>query len=268
MLLLLELRRRPASKLKPLAEALALTQQAVSGYVGQLEDEGLVAKDAGLLRLTPKGEALLQGEVAGLKSFVDRAARELVRVETCVAIAGEPIAKGDKVFLFMIGGRLVATLRRKSPSWGIAQAGASAERDVVVGDLHGIVEIGDAKLTVLEVPGGKEGGSAAVDAEWLRRFASRAKGGRWAALDEVAEGVLADLGVRWHFEFAPFESGVAAVARGADLVYVGAPETVALLLAAIEAAKAEGRLGRFGYVVLRVPRNASRRSQTSAETTP
>ncbi len=254
VLILLELRHRPATTLKPIAEALSLTQQAVSGYVGQLEDEGLVGRSGGVLHLTAKGEALLQAEVDALKAFVDRQARELVKLETCVAIASSPVEKGAKVYLHMVRGRLTAALDRRSPSWGVALAGAAKGREVLVGDLHGIVEIERASLTLIEVPSPLEGGSKAIDPSWLDKVARDDDHGVLAALDEAGEGALSSSRRAWHFEFAPAESAAAAVARGAHPTFLGGPETVALLVAALEASKAEGRLPGFSYTVVKAPR--------------
>ena len=251
VLILLELRRKPASTLRPLADALSLTQQAVSGYVTKLEEEGLVTRVEGLLRVTPKGESFLEGEIGDLKAFVDRAARELVKLESCVAIAAEPVKRGEKVFLHMERGRLVARLDVASPSWGTALGPSAKGREVRVGELHGIVEIGPAALTVIEVPAPSEGETGAADLVWLQELSNDNPDALWAALDEVGEGALADLGREWHFEFAPAASAAAAVARGASPTYVGGPESVALLVAALEAAKAEGRLPRFSYSVVR-----------------
>jgi predicted transcriptional regulator len=250
----MELRRKPATTLKPIAQALSLTQQAVSGYVKQLEDDGLVARADRVLRLTPKGEALLQAEIDALKAFVDRRARELVKLETCVAIASAPVEKGEKVYLHMARGRLTAALDRRSPSWGMALGDAAKGRELLVGDLHGIVEIGRASLTLIEVPSPTEGGSAALDHAWLAKVARDDEHGVVAALDEAGEGALTASGLPWHFEFAPAESAAAAVARGARPTYVGGPETVALLVAALEAAKAEGRLPGFSYTLVKAPR--------------
>lgn len=261
VLILLELRRKPATTLRPLADALALTQQAVSGYVSKLEDEGLVNRVEGVLRITPKGESFLEGEIGDLKAFVDRAARELVRVESCVAIAAEPVKRGDKVFLHMERGRLVARLDLASPSWGLAQGPSAAGREVRVGDLHGIVKIGEAALTIVEVPAPEEGETGAADLVWLAELSREDPDGIWAALDEAGEGALADLGRVWHFEFAPAASAAAAVARGANPTFVGAPDTVALLVAALEAAKAEGRLPRFSYAVVRGQRKGRPRAR-------
>jgi predicted transcriptional regulator len=254
VLILLELRRRPAPRLRPLADAVELTQQAVSGYLKQLETDGLVRRSEGAFRITPGGEALLENEIGELKAFADRAARELVRVDTCVAIAGAGVKRGDKVGLFMTRGRLFAFPGRKSPSGGVAQSDAEEDRDVLVGELQGIVEIGEAALTLVQLPAGHEGGSGAVDAVWLKGLTTKRADGLWAVLDEVGEGALREARIPFEFEFAPFESAKAALQRGVSPIFVGAPETVGMLVAAIEAAKAEGKLPPFSYEVLKAKR--------------
>lgn len=251
VLILLELRRRPASRLRPLAEAVGLTQQAVSIYMKGLEAEGLARRLDGGSRLTQKGEEWLEAEIGALKGFADRASRELVKVETCVAIAGQDVHEGERVGLFMERGRLVARPARKSPSWGIAVRDASRGQDVFVRDLEGIVEIEEASLTILEAPAGEEGGSLSVDPTWVKAEAASRREAFWGALDEVGEGILRGAGVAWRFEFAPFETARSALARGASAVFVGAPESVALLVAAIESAKAAGKVEHLPYEVVR-----------------
>jgi predicted transcriptional regulator len=268
VLILLEVRRKPATKLKPLADAVGLTQQAVSGYLKQLEAEGLVRRGEGALRVTAAGESLLEAEVGELKAFADRAARELVRVDTCVAVAGAPIQGGESVGLFMIRGRLVAYPGRPSPSTGVAKADAEADLEVLVGRLEGIVEIAPAFLTLVELPGGREGGPLASDTAWLNELAQRHVQRWWAALDEVGEGALRRTSVPFEFEFAPFESARAAVQRGVSPMFVGAPETVGMLVASIEAAKAQGRLPRFEYEVLRAAPFAGKSKRARAKAPP
>jgi putative transcriptional regulator len=261
LLILLELRRRPAPTLAPLAKAVGLTPQAVSQYMKHLEQEGLVRRQDEVWRTTEAGEAFLATRFQELKQFADRAVRELVSVESCVAIAGAPVRKGARVGLFMVGGRLVAFPNRKSPSWGIARADAPLSRDVLVEDLQGIVEIPAASLTIIEAPGGSEGGSASVDGDWLRTFMASIDGAALGALDEIGEGILQGTGSPWRFEFAPLESTTAAVSRGVSPLLVGGPESVARLVAAIEAAKADGKLRGFAYQVIRAKRGASREAR-------
>ncbi|HEX9710858.1 MAG TPA: winged helix-turn-helix transcriptional regulator [Candidatus Thermoplasmatota archaeon] len=260
VLILLELRRRPRGTLQPLARSVGLTAQAVSGYVKKLESEGLVERREGLWNLTAAGEEFLEEQVGDLKRFADAAVRDLVRVESCTAIAGKRIARGTRVGLFMEGGRLVAHPGRPSPSQGVAAGAAEAGQDVLVEGLTGIVRIPKASLVALEAPPSADGGSRAVDAAALRRLTRRFAAARWGALDEVGEGVLRTTGVEWHHEVAPLESARASVERGVTAVLVGGPDAVARLIAAVEAARAEGRLPSFAYEVLRLQRAGAPRA--------
>jgi putative transcriptional regulator len=250
------MRRKPRATLRPLARAVGLTAQAVSGYVNKLQDEGLVERRDGLWSLTARGEDFLEKQVAALKDFADAAVRELVRVESCTAIAGARTAAGARVGLFMERGRLVAYPRRRSPSHGVAAGSASAGQDVLVNELTGIVRIPRASLVVMEAPPSQEGGSRAVEGPALARLVRRLRDARWGALDEAGEGVLRLTSVDWHLELAPLESARASVARGVTTVLVGGPDTVARLVAALEASRAEGRLPSFAYEVLRLQRQA------------
>lgn len=256
LLILLELKRRRVGTLAPLAEGVGLTPQAVSQYIKKLEREGLVAREDGIYRATPAGEEFLRSHLFELKEWTDAAVRELVVIRSCVAIARGAVRAGDRVGLFMEGGRLVAHPGRRSPSSGTAMGDAPAGSDVLVTDLEGVVEIPAASLHIFEAPSPDEGGSSAVESGWLEGAAGDLDAARWAALDEVGEALLKQAGKVASMEFAPFESAVRAVERGVEVAYLGSREAVGRLVSRIEAAKAEGKLRGFTYQVTRARRLA------------
>jgi len=265
ILILLELRRRPVGTLAPLARAVGLTPQAVSQYMKHLERAGLVRREDGIYRVTPDGEEFLKANLSELKEWTDAAVRELVVIRSCVAIAKGPVRSGERVGLFMEGGRLIAYPGRRSPSSGVAMGEAPAGSDVLVTDLEGVVEIPPASLHILEAPSPEEGGSSAVDSGWLEGAAAELDALRWAALDEVGEALLKRLGKAASIEFAPFESAAGAVARGVEVAYLGSREAVGRLVAQIEAARADGKLKGFEYSVLRSPKGAVRKPKRGRE---
>lgn len=251
VLLLLELRRRPAAKLKPLAAGVGLTPQAVSGYLKSLAKEGLVQRRDGTWRVSPRGEEFLRSNLQEVKEFTDTAVGELVSVESCAAIAGARLSKGQAVGLFMEDGRLVAYPGRPSPSKGKAAQRASAGEDVLIEDLRGIVSIPRARLTLVELPAPQAGGSKACDIRAAAGSLSKAPGGAVAALDEVGEALLRRLELNPRIEFAPLESAAAAVRRGVSPTFAGSAPAVAGVVGAIEAARSEGRLRELEYEVVR-----------------
>jgi predicted transcriptional regulator len=252
--ILLELRRRPAATLAPLARTVDLTPQAVSQHLKSLEREGLVRRQDHLLRITPAGEEFLRSQLSDLKEWTDAAVRELVVIRSTVAIAKAALRAGDRVGLFMEDGRLVAYPDKRSPSSGVASADAPPGKDVLVSELQGVVEIPVASLHVVEAASGDDGG-------WLDREAGEIAAARWAALDEVGEAMLRRLGKPATLEFAPFETAVRAVQRGVPVAYLGSREAVGRLVAQLEASKAEGKLSSFDYQVHRNPRAASREAK-------
>lgn len=252
VLIMLELRRKPRATLQPLAKAVGITVQAVSQYVNKLEESQFVERRDGLYKVTPTGLEFLEEQLGGLKEFADSAVRDLVRVEACTAIAGGRLSKGAKVGLFMEGGRLVAYAGRPSPSRGISAGSAMPGQDVLIESLTGIVRIPSASLVVVEAPSSTAGGSRAIETATLHALTIRFPSARWGALDEVGEGVLRTTAIDWHLELAPFEAARAAIERGVTPVLVGGPEAAARLVAAVEAARAEGRLSSFDYEVVRL----------------
>src|SRR3989442_11035288 len=64
-------------------------------------------------RATKKGIEFLHDRLVDLRSFVERARREMAFIETTAAMAGNTIRNGNQVGLFMEDGVLVA-LDRKS----------------------------------------------------------------------------------------------------------------------------------------------------------
>jgi predicted transcriptional regulator len=259
VLILLELRRKPRATLKPLARAVGLTPQAVSGYVKRLQASGLVERRDGLWTVTPVGLEKLEDELEDLKDFADAAVRDLVHVDSTTAIAGSRLAKGTHVGLFMERGRLVARPGRSSPSQGVAAGPAAAGQDVLVESLEGIVHIPPASLIIAEVPSSTAGGSRAASSAGVHALAIHFANARWAALDELGEGVLRTTDLDWHLELAPLEAARAAVARGVSAVMVGGPESSARLVAALEAARAEGRTASLDYEVVNLEKKWKKR---------
>lgn len=136
------------TQLRPVADHLGLTVQAVSHSFRQLRQRGLVAVEEGRYRPTVQGVAWLHEGLARLADDVrDRIARLHV-IRSCRAIALVDLEERDVVSLELREGLLSARPGGSGPSRGRVATAARAGSLVVVTDLEGIVPLSPAVVTV------------------------------------------------------------------------------------------------------------------------
>lgn len=142
------------TQLRPIADGLGLTVQAVSHVYRGLCRRGLVEIRDGRYRPTIEGVAWLH---EGLTAIADDARDRLAHlhvVQSTRAIATTRIAKGSPVSLELVNGLLSARPGRSSPSRGIARAAAAPGGLVEVERLEGIVPIEPARISVRTIRDG------------------------------------------------------------------------------------------------------------------
>jgi putative transcriptional regulator len=231
LLLLLELHTRRHNRLKPMADHLGVTVQAVSDSLKRLAEEGLVHREDHTWRPTPHGVQRLHESFNDLRRFLDQAVRELTLIDDCVALAAGPIRTGERLGLFMHKGHLWARPRQESPSRGTAATSAATGGLVRVKDLEGIVALEPGTVTLLRHP--------SLPTAAQRRALGRAAP-REAALavhDTASHAVAATMKRPIAIEFAPIEATIDAARRGQDVAYL-VPESQATHVAArLEEAK-------------------------------
>ncbi len=236
LLILLETAMRSHVVQRTIAEALGITVQGVSEYLRAMEEEGLIHVAGGQYRPTIDGIRTLHERFRELRDFVDHAAKGLAIIETTAAVAGNRIARGDAVGLFMEGGDLVAHAGRESPSRGRAIRGAEKGEDLPVTSLEGIVALRPGRITVLRMPSTAGGGSRAVNVERARRTLRRTPAAMIGLVDVPAK-VLADrLRVRSALQFGAIPAAIEAAERGLDVALIVPEDRVAGVVAAIESA--------------------------------
>jgi len=148
LLFLYECATLEPTQLRPVAEHLDLTVQAVSHSFRQLRGRGLVAFQDGRYRPTVEGVAWLHESLARLADDVrDRIARLHV-IRSCRAIALAKVELGDPVSLELREGLLSARPGGSGPSRGRVTTPGSVGTLVEVSDLEGIVPISPARVTV------------------------------------------------------------------------------------------------------------------------
>jgi putative transcriptional regulator len=239
LLILVRLLEDPAVKLRDVSEDLGITVQAVSQYLSGMRRAGLVRDQKGKLRPTRKGMQILQEHFNELKNEVDSILRRIMVVDTCSAIAGKEVKKGDKLGLVMEDGMLMAYPGEKSASKGVAMEFASIGDDVLVGRLEGIVDMKLGCLLIIETPSELDGGSKKADIERARQKIDSLSPGLLVAGDVVGSALLAKVTPEYFAIHAPVESAMSALARGVDVVFCGTHESMDHILHAVAGLKKE-----------------------------
>jgi predicted transcriptional regulator len=148
LLFLYECATLEPTQLRPVAERIGVTVQAVSHSFRQLRGRDLVEVRDGRYRPTVKGVAWLHESLSRLGDDVRHRVERLHVIRSCRAVALADLARGDLVSLELRDGRLSARPGGVGPSRGtVATPGRSGEL-VEVTDLEGIVPLSAAPVTV------------------------------------------------------------------------------------------------------------------------
>jgi len=234
LLILIELVRAPSIKLREIAGNLGITVQAVSQYIAAMKKEGLLREKAGTVRATRKGMQIAQEHFVGLKKEIDGVLKRIAVIDTCVAIAGKKIVKGQKVGLLMEDGMLMSYPGRQSSSTGVALESADEGDDVLVGQLEGIVDMDLGRLLIIEAPAEADGGSKTADVNRMREKLDQSSPGLLVAGDATGAALLMKASGELFTIHAPVESAMSALARGVDVAFCGTRESIDRLLLAVD----------------------------------
>ncbi len=248
LLILLEITTHRHSRMKSIAEKISLTVQGVSDYIKSMTAEGLVYRVGGVYAATMKGVEILHFRFRELKEFVESSYKEMRILNICSAIAGKDLKKGDRVGLFMEEGYLLAYPGRESASQGSAMHSARKGEDIAVVELEGIVDLKLGKITLIRIPGAREGGTRVVNLARAREIIAGHPGHRIAVNDAIARALAAKLDLKPDFEFAAVSASLEAALRGLDVLLLASEDSSAEAVSAIEAAN-EGLEEKVTYQV-------------------
>jgi putative transcriptional regulator len=245
LLILLEVVNNRHANLKGIAANLDVTTQAVSEYNRKMVKEGLMDQGDGYYRATKEGVLYLQDGLFELKSFVDEKISTLDVIKTCTAIAGKNVNKGQKVGLFMKEGLLYASPGKRSTSTGEAIEAALKGSILNIGHLEGILELSPGTLTLLEM----SSGTAKVKKADIKK--ELGKQARVAALDLESIGLLRNLKLPCHYEYANLPLVINNLERGLNVVCLGNAQQISSVIQAVtEHNKRTGEKIRYEYKAL------------------
>ena len=245
MVILREIVINEPGGLKPIADEVGITQQAVSDYISKMRDEGMVAPERSrgdTFRPTVKGVEFLQSALLKMKEYVDSTISKLEIVRSTDAIADFEIESGQRVYLHMKGGLLYASTEGKGDSTGIADMAASPGDVIPVSSLQGVVSMTEGSLIVIEIqPARKGGGSARIDPDEFEKRITGALGldslhpdGRVDALDMEAVALLKRSGIDFDMEMEDIDPVVDALTRGLSVIAIGTPYSSSKLIESLE----------------------------------
>ena len=207
------------TQLRPIAETLGLTIQAVSHVFRTLRDRGLVQNRDGRYRLTLEGVARLHEALTSLGEDIRSRLGRLHVIRSTRAIAAGPLSVGDPVALEIRDGLLTARHAAGGASRGRVARGGLAGSLVEVSELEGIVPITPAPVRVTTIP------ESEVHAAGLSSRLTRELKGRPGPVAVV--GLEAYLAVRAAIPLPPIRFAPTAVCREASRI--GVPSTLVVL---------------------------------------
>src|SRR5213594_1941559 len=238
VLFLYEVTTSRHSRLRTIAERLGMTVQGCSDYAHGLERDGLLAMVDGEYRATKRGVEFLHDRLVDLRSFVERARREMAFIETTAAMAGNTIRNGNHVGLFMEDGVLVAFAGRSSPSSGVAVHDAAKGDLLAVRSLEGIVALRPGRIIIGRVSLRGAGRRPLPPTAATKRILRQADDFIVAALDVGGLAAAKELGLKPRIEFGVVPAAVEAAERGVNVLLLAPEERAIEAVQAIEAANA------------------------------
>ncbi|HVP94683.1 MAG TPA: MarR family transcriptional regulator [Methanoregulaceae archaeon] len=159
---------QPAVRQQEIATQLGVTPQAVSEYIRELVDDGMVsAMGRGRYEVTKNGIEWVLNNAEALESYARHIRRDIIQqVAVWTAIAAEDLRTGDEVGVYMQEGFLYAGKEPRS-AMGSAVMDAKSGEDVGIARLNGIISHSEGLIHVCKVPRVQRGGSRKVRRDQL-----------------------------------------------------------------------------------------------------
>jgi len=163
----------PNVQQQDIASKLEVTPQAISDYIRQLTEEGLLTSDGrSRYKVTIEGVNWIIKVLRELRVYSAFVEKAITSLSVCAAVADCDLAKGQKVGLKMKDGLLFATKQLGEGARGITITDATRGEDIGITNIEGIVNFEIGKVTILRLPNIQKGGSRNID---VHRLQSEAK---------------------------------------------------------------------------------------------
>jgi len=226
---------QPAIRQQEIAGKLGVTPQAVSEYIRELVEGGMVsAQGRGRYEVTRAGIEWVVNHAEVLETYARHIRRDIIhQVSVWTALAAENLKKGDQVGVYMENGWLYASPGQRSAT-GTATMDARAREDVGVARLNGIIEHREGTIHVCKVPRIERGGSRRVRRELLKEVAGQAQ--VVAAVGLEAWVALEGIGRKPDMFFGAREGVIEAAFHGLDCAIVIVDEEFTDFLKRLETA--------------------------------
>ncbi|MDL5362902.1 MarR family transcriptional regulator [Halalkalicoccus sp. NIPERK01] len=219
--------RQPAVSQQEIADAIGVTAQAVSDYLGGLVEEGFVEKGGrGRYEVSKEGVDWLISRTDELRAFTAHVAEDVIgQVEVETAIATDAIEEGEPVTLSMAGGVLRATPGEDGGATAVAVTSATEGRDVGITDFQGVLDYELGEVTIVSLPTVVDGGSAAADPGVIADYATGHDLVAVAGAEAVAAARVAEIDPE--IRFGTPEAVREAATKGLDVLLLAAADRLA-----------------------------------------
>jgi len=203
-------KNQPKVRQSDVAQAVEISPQAVSKYVSELEEEGLLASSGrSQYTVTQEGVEWMSRRARELKEYADTVLTDVIGGERLwTAVADTGLEEGEEVHLEIRDGLLHAT-KTEASAKGRIVSGAEEGGDVAVEHLEGIVELDEGSVTVRVVPDVSEGGSSAYE--------GKIPEGHLGAVGTEALVLLRKAGKEPEYHFSADEAAASAAVHGLDV---------------------------------------------------
>jgi putative transcriptional regulator len=226
---------QPAVRQQEIAEKLGVTPQAVSEYIRELVDDGMVAAHGrGRYGVTREGIEWVLHHAEALESYARHIRRDIIQqVSTWTAVAAEDLREGDQVGVYMKDGWLYAAKEPRTATGTVIMDARKGE-DIGVARLSGLIDHTEGIVYVCKVPRIQRGGSRMVRTDRLREVIGKA--GMVAAVGLEAYIALKRGGRTPDMFFGSREGVIEAAFHGIDCCILIVDEEFTDFLKRLEAA--------------------------------
>jgi putative transcriptional regulator len=219
----------PGIQQKSIAGKLGVTPQAISDYIHQLVNDGLVLSSGrSQYQVSAKGVNWMLKLLRELRAYGSLVEQAVTNITVCAAIAECDIKPGQAVGLKMKDGLLYATSNINGQAGGTAVSGARQGDDVDISNIKGLVEFTRGQVTILQIPVIQKGGSKKVN---LARLKDRvAKSEQVGAIGIEALIALRRLDIEPRYLYGVTEAAVEAARCGLSFVVVCTDDSIPELI--------------------------------------